>query len=124
MKRILLIITSVLMLCQTSVLAQNYVGGDLSVLLKYEEQNATYLDKDGTAISDVLAFVKQQGWNTIRVRMFNDPSKDTDKNVCQDIEYVKKLGKRIKDAGLKFMLDIHYSDTWADPGQQIIPYAW
>ena len=112
------------MLCSSAVHAQKYVGGDLSVLLKYEEQNATYMDKDGKAISDVLTFVKQQGWNTIRVRLFDDPSKDTDKNVCQDIKYVKKLGKRIKDAGLKFMLDIHYSDTWADPGQQIIPYAW
>ena len=101
-----------------------YVGGDLSVLLKYEEQGATYLDRDGGSIADVLNFVKQQGWNTVRVRLFDDPSNDPDKNVCQDLEYVKKLGKRIKDAGLFFMLDIHYSDTWADPGQQTIPYAW
>ncbi|MBR4480465.1 MAG: glycosyl hydrolase 53 family protein [Prevotella sp.] len=104
--------------------AQRYVGGDVSVLLKYEQQQATYFDRDGGSIVDVLDFVKQQGWNTIRVRLFDDPSKDPDKNVCQDLEYVKQLGKRIKDAGLYFMLDIHYSDTWADPGQQTIPYAW
>ena len=104
--------------------AQKYVGGDLSVLLKYEEQKATYLDKDGKAIADVLAFVKEQGWNTVRVRLFADPSKDTDKNVCQDIEYVKSLGKRIKAAGLYFMLDFHYSDTWADPEHQTMPLEW
>ena len=104
--------------------AQKYVGGDLSVLLKYEEQKATYLDKDGKAIADVLAFVKEQGWNTVRVRLFADPSKDTDKNVCQDIEYVKSLGKRIKAAGLCFMLDFHYSDTWADPEHQATPLEW
>ncbi len=104
--------------------AQKYVGGDLSVLLKYEEQKATYLDKDGKAIADVLAFVKEQGWNTVRVRLFADPSKDTDKNVCQDIEYVKSLGKRIKAAGLCFMLDFHYSDTWADPEHQTMPLEW
>ena len=121
MKRIRLFFAAALMLCLTTAQAQKYVGGDLSVLLKYEDQNATYLDKDGKAIADVLAFVKQQGWNTIRVRLFDDPSKDTDKNVCQDIEYVKKLGKRIKDAGLYFLLDFHYSDTWADPGKQTIP---
>ena len=69
-----------------AVTAQKYVGGDLSVLLKYEEQKATYLDKDGKAIADVLAFVKEQGWNTVRMRLFADPSKDTDKNICQDIE--------------------------------------
>ena len=107
-----------------AVTAQKYVGGDLSVLLKYEEQKATYLDKDGKAIADVLAFVKEQGWNTVRLRLFADPSKDTDKNVCQDIEYVKSLGKRIKAAGLCFMLDFHYSDTWADPEHQTMPLEW
>ena len=107
-----------------AVTAQKYVGGDLSVLLKYEEQKATYLDKDGKAIADVLAFVKEQGWNTVRMRLFADPSKDTDKNVCQDIEYVKSLGKRIKAAGLYFMLDFHYSDTWADPEHQTMPLEW
>lgn len=124
MKQFRLLMTAVLLFCLTSAHAQKYVGGDLSVLLKYEEQSATYLDKDGNAIADVLAFVKEQGWNTVRVRLFDDPSKDTDKAVCQDIEYVKKLGKRIKDAGLHFLLDIHYSDTWADPGQQLIPQSW
>lgn len=36
----------------------------------------------------------------------------------------KSLGKRIKAAGFQFMLDIHYSDTWADPGKQWTPEAW
>ena len=103
---------------------QRYVGGDVSVLLKYEEQHATYLDKDGGNISDLLVYLKEQGWNTMRVRIFSDPSKDADKNVCQDLEYVKQLGKRIKETGLFFMLDFHYSDTWADPGQQTAPFLW
>ena len=125
MKKTKLFLTVSLLLCSlTSTHAQKYVGGDLSVLLKYEEQKATYLDKDGKAIADVLAFVKEQGWNTVRVRLFADPSKDTDKNVCQDIEYVKSLGKRIKAAGLCFMLDFHYSDTWADPEHQTMPLEW
>ena len=124
MKQFRFILTSALLLCLTTMQAQIYVGGDLSVLLKYEEQNASYLDNDGQTITDLLVFVKQQGWNTVRVRLFNDPSKDTDKNVCQDLEYVKRLGKRIKDAGLYFLLDFHYSDTWADPGQQATPPAW
>jgi arabinogalactan endo-1,4-beta-galactosidase len=125
MKKTKLFLTVSLLLCSlTSTHAQKYVGGDLSVLLKYEEQKATYLDKDGKAIADVLAFVKEQGWNTVRMRLFADPSKDTDKNVCQDIEYVKSLGKRIKAAGLYFMLDFHYSDTWADPEHQTMPLEW
>ena len=63
---------------------------------------------------DMIAFLKEQGWNTMRVRLFVDPTRDNDKAVIQDLDYVKALGKRIKDAGLYFMLDFHYSDTWAD----------
>ena len=116
------LITSALlaMVLQASAQEPVYVGGDISLLPKYEEQGATYFDKDGKSIKDVLVFLKEQGWNTIRVRLFVNPS-GADKAVCQDLAYVKKLGKRIKDAGLNFMLDFHYSDTWADPGQQITP---
>lgn len=34
------------------------------------------------------------------------------------------MAKRIKKAGLKFLLDFHYSDTWADPGKQFTPASW
>ena len=34
------------------------------------------------------------------------------------------MGKRIKQAGFKLLLDLHYSDTWADPGHQTKPTAW
>lgn len=120
-KRLRLLMASALLLTASMIQAQKYVGGDLSMLSKYEQQGATYLDKDGKSIADVLAFVKEQGWNTVRVRLFVDPSNDKDKCVVQDLEYVKSLGKRIKDAGLHFMLDFHYSDTWADPKQQNTP---
>lgn len=120
-KTILLTLFSVL---ATMVSAQKYVGGDISMLPKYEEAGVVYKDKNGTTVSDALAFFKQEGLNVMRIRLFVDPSKDNDKAVCQDLEYVKTLGKRIKDAGLKFMLDFHYSDTWADPGKQWTPDAW
>ena len=107
---------------ETSV--SRYVGGDISMLTKYEEQRAAYADVNGKAVSNMLDFLKEQGWNTMRVRLFVDPSKDTDKAVCQDLAYAKALGKRIKDAGLQLMLDFHYSDTWADPGKQWTPDAW
>ena len=100
------------------------VGGDVSMLSKYEQQRAAYKDQQGAAIADVLAYLKQQGWNTMRVRLFVDPSQVSDKAVVQDLAYVKALGKRIKDAGLYLMLDFHYSDTWADPSAQWTPDAW
>lgn len=113
------------LLALTSVHADNlFVGGDISMLPKYEEAGVVYKDKDGNTVTDVIAYFKQQGWNGARVRLFVDPSKDSDKAVCQDLSYVKALGKRIKDAGMQLMLDFHYSDTWADPSKQWTPDAW
>ena len=103
--------------------AQYYVGGDISLLTKYEEAGVVYKDKNGTTVQP-LAFFKEQGLNAMRVRLFVNPTKNGDKAVCQDLEYVKALGKRIKDAGMRFMLDFHYSDTWADPAKQWTPDAW
>ena len=123
--KLLKLLLATTILCSTNTLcAQKYVGGDISMLPKYEEAGVVYKDKDGKTVSDVLAFFKQEGLNAMRVRLFVDPSKDSDKAVCQDIEYVKALGKRIKDAGMKLMLDFHYSDTWADPAKQWTPDAW
>ena len=107
----------------TMVPAQKYVGGDISMLTKYEDAGVIYKDKNGNAVQP-LPFFKGQGLNAMRVRLFVDPSLDNDKAVCQDLEYVKALGKRIKDQGMAFMLDFHYSDTWADPGKQWTPDAW
>ena len=123
-----LILPSVLLFCAGGAQAQKYVGGDISLLPTYEEHGANYMDKDGNKISDVLTFLKEQGMNAMRVRLFVDPSKATatakGQGVRQDLDYVKAFGKRIKEAGLKFMLDFHYSDTWADPGKQTMPASW
>ena len=108
--------------------AQKYVGGDISLLPSYEQNGAKYLDQNGTKITDMLTFFKQKGWNAMRVRLFVDPSKapkdHKGEGVRQDLAYVTALGKRIKQAGFKFMLDFHYSDTWTDPGKHSTPSAW
>jgi len=127
MKRLLYV--ALLFLCALSVNAQKYVGGDISLLPEYEDRSATYYQTDGTTqISDVLGYLSGQEWNAMRVRLFYDPSKapsdEQKEGVVQDLEYVKKLGKRIKDAGFSFFLDLHYSDTWADPSNQWTPDAW
>lgn len=123
MKKSLLLTLCIVLTCTVS--AQKYLGGDVSLLLTYEENGANYMDIDGKKITDLLAFLKEQGLNTMRVRLFVDPSKASAEakglGVRQDLEYVKKLGKKIKDAGLGFMLDFHYSDTWADPEHQTMP---
>lgn len=108
-----------------------YVGGDISVLQSYEDKGVAYYDDKGTRIADVLKYMKSDavGWNAQRVRLFvnplrKDPDGNTDAQVCQDLEYVVRLCKRIKAEGFALLLDFHYSDTWADPSNQWIPKEW
>lgn len=106
-----------------------YVGGDISLLQRYNDYNVPYYDQQGKSINDVLAYMKSDavGWNAQRVRLFVNPTPSIDDNdpaICQDLDYVIRLGKRIKDAGFAFMLDFHYSDSWADPSKQWTPVAW
>ena len=108
--------------------AQKLAGGDISLLPSYEEKGAQYFDHNGNAIPSLLPFLKVQGWNAMRVRLFVDPANATEEEkrqgVVQDIAYVKPLAKRIKDEGFKLILDFHYSDTWADPAKQWTPADW
>lgn len=105
------------------------VGGDISLLPSYEAAGAIYRDVNNKKITgDLLNYLKEQGWTAIRLRLFVDPSKapstEIGEGVCQDLDYILPLAVRIKQAGLKFMLDFHYSDSWADPVKQYTPDAW
>lgn len=114
------------------------VGGDISMLTKYEAHqrmalrygitNAHYYDLNGAVINDVITWTKQQGWNAARVRLFVNPANasaaDKGQGVIQNLDTVKVLGRRIKEAGMQFMLDFHYSDSWADPVKQFTPAEW
>lgn len=125
MKKTLL--TLIAILIATATTAQKYVGGDISMLKKFQDEEAIYKDKNGTEV-EPLAFFKQEGWNAIRVRLFVDPSKASAEHkkegAIQDLDYVIALCKDIKAAGFKLMLDFHYSDTWTDPGKHSTPTAW
>lgn len=114
----------------TSASAQKLVGGDLSLVPAYEQAGDKWLDADGKVINTayrdgMITYVHEvAGWNSVRVRLLVDPSLDDAPATCQDLDYVKKLGKRVKDAGMNFLLDIFYSDTWTDVSQQWIPTSW
>lgn len=135
MKRIILFCI-IGILIDMNVAAQRYVGGDISLLPEYEQANAKYKDHEGKPISDLVPWLKEEGMNAMRIRLFVNPKKYSelhptgssdvkyDPNACQDLEYIIPLCKRIQTAGLKLMLDFHYSDTWADPAKQWTPVEW
>ncbi|MBQ9362094.1 MAG: glycosyl hydrolase 53 family protein [Bacteroidaceae bacterium] len=116
------------LLASTIAFPQNKftLGGDLSMLPQYESANTPYYNSKGRKIKDVLTFLRDDAkMNAVRVRLFVSPNpNEAQDGVVQDLEYVKTFGKRIKDAGLNLLLDIHYSDTWSDPGQQSVPATW
>ncbi|WP_028897429.1 glycosyl hydrolase 53 family protein [Prevotella sp. HUN102] len=129
MKQIKTLLLSLLAATSLSAQEQKLAGGDISMLPKYESQGAWFFDENGTRINDVFSFMtgEKVGWNAMRVRLFVNPEKapmaDRDA-VVQDLAYVTELGKRIKQRGLKFLLDFHYSDSWADPAKQTKPSDW
>ena len=128
MKRFCLVLAPLLVWGIFANSATKYVGGDISLLTKYEERGAIYYNENGARITNMLNYLKSTGLNAMRVRLFVDPSKagaeDQGEGVCQDLPYVLALSQRIKAAGFNLLLDIHYSDTWTDPGQHSTPSSW
>lgn len=104
---------------------EKIIGADISFLPELEARGIRFSDKG--VQKDVLDILKDHGFNYIRLRLFADPSADSGyapgKGFC-DLQHTLELARRIKKAGLKFLLDFHYSDTWADPGKQFKPAAW
>ncbi|HEX9107525.1 MAG TPA: glycosyl hydrolase 53 family protein [Longimicrobiales bacterium] len=71
--------------------------------------------------SDELTILLRHGWTAHRLRVFVSPVREAPDN---SLENTLPLARKIKAAGGLFLLDIHYSDTWADPQHQEIPLAW
>jgi arabinogalactan endo-1,4-beta-galactosidase len=87
---------------------------------------------DGSEQKDILEILKAHKFNCIRLRLFVDPtakvpetseSPYSSQGYC-GLEPTIAFGKKIKDAGLMFLLDFHYSDVWADPAKQYKPMSW
>ena len=117
-------IINLMLFCVLTMGAQTrFVGGDISMLPKYEAANVKYFDKNGKTINDLIGYFRDEaGFNIARVRIFVEPDGST--GVVQDLDYVVDLSKRIKNAGINLMLDFHYSDYWADPSHQWTPKHW
>ena len=97
-------------------------GADVSWLPQMEATGYKFYDSDGTE-KEGLQLLKDRGMNTIRLRVFVNPSNDKTNGHCSPAETVA-LAVRAKNMGMRIMIDFHYSDTWADPGHQTKPAAW
>lgn len=101
-------------------------GMDASSVLVEENSGVKYYDFEGNE-ADVFEVLADSGVNYIRLRVWNDPY-DAEGNGYgggnNDLATAIELGKRATDAGMKVMIDFHYSDFWADPKRQHAPKAW
>jgi len=101
------------------------IGADISFLPQLEESGEKFLE--GGKEMDAIRLLKEHGLNYIRLRIFVNPeNKDgysPGKGYC-GLSSTLAMAKRVKAAGLKLLLDFHYSDYWADPQQQFKPQAW
>jgi arabinogalactan endo-1,4-beta-galactosidase len=97
--------------------AEYAIGADLSFLKQAEDQGTVF--KENGQPKSGLQIFKDHGYNWIRLRLFHTPNR-----LPNSLEYTIASAKAARALGFKFLLDYHYSDSWADPGKQTVPEAW
>ncbi len=109
------------------------LGADITSTQQDVAGGATFIDQG--VRKPILQLLKDHGFNSIRLRTFVDPTQSAPNPLggsfapystqgFADLTHTIAFGKELKAAGMAFLLDFHYSDTWADPGKQIKPAAW
>lgn len=116
MKKILLLIffINTLLFSQSSEFIK---GVDVSFIPQIEDLGGAYFTKG--LQTDPVEIFNQNGVAYIRLRLWHTPA-----NGYCGLASTIQMASRVKQSGLKFLLDIHYSDTWADPAHQTKPLAW
>lgn len=113
-------------------------GADVSMLGEIEKNGGKFYNAQGKE-DDLFNILRENGVNWIRLRLWNDPVNERDVYANgkilsrkgepfgggnNDLALDIKLAQRAKKAGMKILLDFHYSDSWADPSKQKTPAAW
>jgi arabinogalactan endo-1,4-beta-galactosidase len=101
------------------------LGADVSSLTKSEDMGGEYFDdyrrpnRCWRGDEDALEILQSHGASHVRVRVWVDPA-----DGYHDRAEARSMARRAREQGLKVLADLHYSDSWADPGQQNKPAAW
>ena len=105
------------------------LGTDISAIHSIYESGAYCRDYEGNKLTEAqfFSFLKENGVNWVRIRVWNNPFDANGKGYGggnNDINAAVTMGKYATAAGLKVLIDFHYSDFWADPAKQQAPKAW
>jgi arabinogalactan endo-1,4-beta-galactosidase len=93
------------------------IGADVSFLAEAEANGVPF--KEQGTVKPGLQIFRDHGYNWVRLRLFHSPNQ-----LPNDLAYTIAAAQQAKALGFKFLLNFHYSDTWADPAKQFIPRAW
>lgn len=118
------------LLTATPSRAQEYaIGADLSFLKQAEDGGMQF--KDTGQVEPAMQIFQDHGYNWVRLRLFHDPAAAAAKmpngqtyKLPNDLPYTIASAQEAKQHGMKFLLDLHFSDSWVDPGKQPTPAAW
>lgn len=113
-----------------SNLPEDFIKGvDVSSYISEKNSGVKYYDFEGNELDDQGFFnlLASCGVNYVRIRVWNNPY-DANGNGygggTNDVAKAKQIGKWATDAGMKVLIDFHYSDFWTDPGKQYVPKQW
>ena len=100
------------------------LGADISWIPEQEAKGQRFYQQ-GVA-QDIFTILKAHQFNWVRLRVFHNPKATNGYSAAGfcDLEHTRQMARRTQQAGFSFLLDFHYSDTWADPGHQAKPAAW
>ncbi|MCI9079118.1 MAG: cellulase family glycosylhydrolase [Lachnospiraceae bacterium] len=111
-------------------LSEDFIKGvDVSSYVSLTDSGVVFRDWDGEVIDDAGFFkqLKDAGVNYVRIRVWNNPYDSKGNGYGggnNDLAKAKVIGNFATDAGMKVLIDFHYSDFWADPAKQQAPKAW
>jgi arabinogalactan endo-1,4-beta-galactosidase len=94
------------------------LGADVSWVTEMEAAGKKFYNSAGEQ-QDLFKILKSKGVNTIRLRVWVNPTS----GYCNTADVLAKA-KRAQAENMRILIDFHYSDSWADPGQQNKPAAW
>ena len=111
-------------------LASDFIGGvDISSYRALKDSGVKYYDFAGNELDDAGFFklLKDSGINYVRIRVWNNPYDASGNGYGggnNDLQKAVDMGKLATEAGMRVLIDFHYSDFWADPAKQKAPKAW
>lgn len=111
-------------------LSDDFIGGaDVSSYLVLKNSGVKFYDFDGQELDGQGFFnlLASSGMNYVRLRVWNDPFTSDGKGYGggnNNLDAAVQMGQWATEAGMKVLIDFHYSDFWADPGRQYAPKAW